>query len=160
MQDLGALGGKISVGYGINASGQVVGYAETASPGTVHAYVYSGGKMQDLGTLGGTYSWAEAINASGQVVGLSGTASGQHAFLYSGGKMTDLNSLLPANSGLTLAWASGINDKGQIAAQGSNGHGYLLTPDSVAATPEPGGLTLLALGAAGLLAAYRRRARA
>jgi hypothetical protein len=53
----------------------------------------------------------------------------------------------------------GINDKGQIAAVGSGNHAYLLTPDSVAAAPEPTGLTLLGLGTAGLLACGCRRAR-
>jgi probable HAF family extracellular repeat protein len=162
LQDLGTLGGVStanSYASGINTSGQVVG-ATTTAGGGVHAFLHSGGKMTDLGSLAGD-TYAKAVNASGQVVGLSslGSSSITHAFLYSGGKMMDLNALLPPDLGVTLAWASGINDRGQIAAQGSNGHGYLLTPDSVAATPEPGGLTLLALGAAGLLAAYRRRSR-
>jgi probable HAF family extracellular repeat protein len=120
--------------------------------------------MADLGTLGGGGSWSRAlsVNASGQVVGYSDTTSAgvPHAFLYSGGWMADLNWLLPAGSGITLTGAYGINDKGQIAAVGSDGHVYLLTSDGVAATPEPSALVLLALGGAGLLGrAWRRRAR-
>jgi hypothetical protein len=74
--------------------------------------------------------------------------------------MTDLNSLLPAGTGFILTTATGINTQGQIVANATNGHAYLLTPASVAAAPEPGSLTLLGLGAAGLLGYCRRRSRA
>ena len=56
MTDLGTLGGTNSVAYGINASGQVVGYAHTTGNAAAHAFLYSGSTMTDLGTLGGTYS--------------------------------------------------------------------------------------------------------
>ena len=154
------------LGYGIptaiNASGQVVGYTTTAT-GDVHAFLYSGGKMTDLGTLGGQSSLATGINASGQVVGFSDVVSpggpysptGRHGFLYSSGKLIDLNDLLAPGSGITLTGGS-INDLGQIVASASNGHSYLLTPDGLTAFPEPGSLTLLGLGAVGLLVCRRR----
>ena len=70
--DLGTLGGTYSFAYGINASGQVVGYSATAGDASsMPFFTYPGGPMQDLGTLGGTYSYANGINASGQVVGSS-----------------------------------------------------------------------------------------
>jgi probable HAF family extracellular repeat protein len=144
---------------GINDAGQIAGSAGG------HALLYSGGQMKDLGTLSEPYNFssgASGINAAGQVVGVSfSRKDGSHAFLYSGGHMTDLNSLLPAGSGPTLYWATGINDKGQIVANGFNGHAYLLTPEGggVAATPEPSAL-LLALGGAGLLGGAWRRRRA
>ena len=73
MQDLGTLGGTYKLRpYGINNSGQVVGYALPAAAPT-HAFLYSGGSMQDLGTLGGTSSFANGINNSGQVVGWADT---------------------------------------------------------------------------------------
>ena len=55
MQDLGSLGGDGGVAYGINAGGQIVGYASTAA-GACHAFLYSNGAMTDLGTLGGDES--------------------------------------------------------------------------------------------------------
>ena len=68
--DLGTLGGTDSYAYGINASGQVVGYCHTTGNAADHAFLYSGSTMTDLGTLGGTDSYANGINDSGQVVGM------------------------------------------------------------------------------------------
>jgi probable HAF family extracellular repeat protein len=128
MIDLGTLAGSsttfVSWAYAINNRGQVVGYSETAS-GATHAFLYSGGSMTDLGVIAGqTGSVAYAVNNLGQVVG----SSGSHAFLYTGGAMTDLNSVVTLPSGVTLFSAAGINDSGQITAEGSNDHAYLLTP--------------------------------
>jgi probable HAF family extracellular repeat protein len=85
MQDLGTLGGSFSNAYGINASGQVVGDAQTAG-GADHAFLYDGTAMQDLnGQIpsgsGWELSYAAAINDNGQIVGY-GLINGQtHAFL-------------------------------------------------------------------------------
>jgi probable HAF family extracellular repeat protein len=114
MQDLGTLGGIGGGAYGINDSGQVVGYSFTAgNSADPHAFLYSGGSMQDLGTLGGSFSGARGINNSGQVVGESLTDNDPlgngHAFLYSGGSIHDLGTLGGSRS---AAWA--INNKGQV----------------------------------------------
>lgn len=77
-------------------------------------------------------SFANAINASGVVVG----SQLGHAIVWVNGFGTDLNTLIPANSGVTLVAGNGINDKGQIVATGlpagstirGNTHVYLLTP--------------------------------
>jgi probable HAF family extracellular repeat protein len=50
LQDLGTLGGTISYGNGVNASGQVAGWSENAG-GLDHAFLYSGGQMLDLNDL-------------------------------------------------------------------------------------------------------------
>ena len=52
MTDLGTLRRLGSSANGINASGQVVGDADTSS-GDNHAFLYSNGTMTDLGTLPG-----------------------------------------------------------------------------------------------------------
>src|SRR5438477_1138347 len=119
MQDHGRIGGAGSVGDGINACGQVTGYARTAS-GDPHAFLYSGGSMQDLGTLGGTNSQGFSVSATGEVAGdswISGNI-GTHAFLYSGGSMHDLNAI--ATAGWELTNARGMNDYAQITGFGSH----------------------------------------
>ena len=150
ISDLGTLGGLRSFAGAINDSGQIVGFADTAS-GIQDAMMYSGnGPMADLGTLAApyhAYSEALGINNNGQVVGFAGANSingnGNHAFLYSGGSMSDLNNLIDSGSGWTLEEATGINDSGQICGFGIDPNGltdaFLLTPITV---PEPSSLVL------------------
>ena len=101
MTDLGTLGGHDSFGWGINASGQVVGQAYTGADWSYNAFLYSNGTMTDLGP--GT---ARGINDSGQVVG---EGDNGHAFLYTNGTMTDLGTL-----GSSSSEANGINASGQV----------------------------------------------
>jgi probable HAF family extracellular repeat protein len=110
---------------------------------TSHAFLWiSGSGMVDMGALpGGTICQARGINNNGQVVGYSASSiGGVHPFLYSCGVMYNLNSLvqnLPA--GVVLSAAYGINDRGQIIADGGiggySGHGYVLTPKVSAVAP-------------------------
>ena len=122
MKDLGTLAGyATSSAQGINAGGQVVGYATTNTGGT-QAFLYSGGSMMGLGVpAGDANSTAEAINSAGQVVGYARpTVGSNHAFLYSNGTMTDLGTL----SGDVTSQALGINDIGQVVGY-SGGRAFL-----------------------------------
>ena len=123
LTDLGTLGGGASEAYGINSSGQVVGWADTSS-GAQHAFLDSGGTMKDLGTLGGTDSCAYGINSSGQVVGVAETSSGTYdVFLYTNGTMKDLTAASGGGGG-----DYAINDKdkgGGLSAGWSYGNGNI-----------------------------------
>jgi probable HAF family extracellular repeat protein len=102
------IGGFDSVGFGINASGEITGETVTQPNGFRHAFLYSKGTMHDLGTLGGDTSEGVAINNSGEVIGGSNTVNGapvDHVFLYKDGLMIDLG---------ILGGGRGINDKAEV----------------------------------------------
>jgi probable HAF family extracellular repeat protein len=113
MTDLGNLGGGVSMGFGINASGEVVGRSylnkvfffpcgrHTCRFTQNDPFSWIAGTMTDLGTFNAmTMSEATAVNSTGDVVGGSNGA----AFLVHNGKMTNLG---PGE-------ATGINDFGEI----------------------------------------------
>lgn len=139
MTDLGTLGGPSSQGIAINASGQVTGYADAAN-NVSHAFISNGTTLIDLGTLSGSsgYSMGKAINVRGQITGSSLSLEvGQlpRAFIYTNNKMTDLNTLVSSDAQAlyTLTDAVGINDRGQIVANGylnssQAQHAFLLNP--------------------------------
>jgi len=110
-------GVKYSAGYGINASGQVVGQAHNASI-QFRAVKWNSSNpfaITELTMLGtGNESGASAINASGQVVGYSrATNNGPfRAVLWNGVTPTDLGAL---GLGGNFSGANSINDSGQIA---------------------------------------------
>ena len=129
--DLGSLGGGVTHGLAIDASGQVTGDSVSSQLVQVpcppqkygqpkkcfthpdDAFEWNNGTMTDLGTLGGNFSQGVAINGSGEVVGSSsGKSSGTGgAFLSNGHGMHQLS---------PPAFAYGINDSGQIAGQCRN----------------------------------------
>jgi len=119
MQDLGTLsGGCTSNGTAINDAGQVIGQSTVNGYQSDRAFLWSNGVMQDGGTLGGD-TYPLGINSEGDVVGSSTAADGQgHAFLYTNGTMYDLNQLVTGLAGTLLSNAFGINDSGQIVANG------------------------------------------
>src|SRR5205807_148331 len=125
--DLGTLGGPVSIAYGINDVGQIVGTSATAS-GTSHAFLWSNGTMADLGSLGSMGpSDGRGINNRGQVVGgtIDANNSQYHAFLWDNGTMSDLGTLPEANN----SEAFGLNDRGAVVGDSGNdsleGHGVL-----------------------------------
>jgi uncharacterized protein (TIGR03437 family) len=144
-----------AIATSVNDSGVAAGIAFNidftllADPNaTSHAVLFTNGSVTDLGVLpGDANSMATGINNAGSVVGFSSTApptftlhlasllsppaSKYHAFLYSGGKMYNLNNQLVNGSGWQLAYATQINNAGQIVGTGLiNGaqHAFLLTP--------------------------------
>lgn len=108
---LPGLGGTSGIVTGLNSSGVVVGFADTAGH-QVHAALWSGSTVNDLGTLGGTSSHASAVNDSGQVSGYSRTAGDGviAATLFSSSGQSDLGILGDGQ----WSYAYAINATGHI----------------------------------------------
>ncbi len=78
LQSLSFMDGLWSKAFGINNSGQVVGFSQelfdsnyVASTTTVtHAILWQDNTVTDIGTLHGSYSIAYGINSQGQIVGI------------------------------------------------------------------------------------------
>jgi probable HAF family extracellular repeat protein len=112
LADLGTLGSGVSMGYGINNLGQVVGQSDLPS-GETHAFFHDGTHLIDLGTFGGVYSVAVGVNDAGEVAGTSTTPDWQNlAFLYSDGQMTPIGDLGGGSS-----QATAINQAGTVIGQ-------------------------------------------
>ncbi len=140
--DLGTLGGSTGNAIAINDAGEVAAEADLPGDQTHDAFLWKNGVVTDLGNLGVT-SFPHAISPTGQVVGSSridATPGNGRAFLWeNGGPMVDLNTLIPANSSLTLVFAETINERGEIGGTGvptgcqpadvaTCGHAFLLIP--------------------------------
>jgi probable HAF family extracellular repeat protein len=135
--DLGTLGGNFSTGWAINQNGEAVGGASFQGDLQNDAVLWRkrAGKWQgtDLGTVNGSNcSFAFSINDSEQVVGISGPGCSLASLWEDGGPMVDLNTLVSPDSGISIQGAATINDRGEIAAGGTdgngNGHALLLIP--------------------------------
>ncbi len=159
LTDLGTLGGASAEADSINDNGQIVGTSLT-SKGLTDVFLYQNGKMNDLGhvTVNGVAipTYATAINDSGTIVGGYGTTT-LTPYVYQGGKFYDLRNLVDPTLGIEWLSVSGINDAGQILAEGnvptfpaSTIDAFLLTP-----VPEPSSAALFTL--ASVMVLHRRR---
>jgi probable HAF family extracellular repeat protein len=169
MTDLNTLGGPDSSGIHVNDRGDATGTAQMPGSGTTsatwisHIFLYSGSTLTDCGLLpGDNYGNAGGMNDYDMIVGYSlpnaaAPGADSRAVIYSNGVLTDLNTLIPANSGLTLLAGEGINDSDQIIANAIDASGttvgVLLDREIV---PEPGTMELTGV-AAGLLLCRRGR---
>jgi len=120
---LGTLGGGTSEALGINASGQITGWASLMNLSS-HAFLRTDQGMFDLGVLpGGNASSGTSINNLGQVTGWSYTATGSkpRAFFYDPGK-----TLVDLGQGMDSI-GNAINAFGHVAGQWA-GHAAIYTP--------------------------------
>lgn len=153
-------GGALAYPCAVNEANQIVGAADNGQFDAFgneidHAVIWAneGTSLVDLGTLlGFDGSFASGINNVGQVIGGNYvTSSDEWAFGYSHPfiwdsvhGMRDLASLLPANSGWTLAHALigeiQINDNGEIVttATDSQGVDHAVLLRSVSGTTSSG----------------------
>ena len=131
--NLGTLpGDNYSAAYAINDVGQVVGVS-TSDSGS-RAFIYENGTMKDMKVsyVGDPESRVGIdINNLGQAVVTSAEGI---PFVYQNGVATNLNDWLRPevmDLGYTVTEAKGINDRGQIIAQGTledSERGFLLNP--------------------------------
>ncbi|MBL9129380.1 MAG: hypothetical protein JNL97_17140, partial [Verrucomicrobiales bacterium] len=107
----------------ISDQGLVVGNGQYPSGAGSRVVTYEDGTWTDLGDMfGGGAAEATGVNRFGQIVGRALTNGVWHAFLYTDGRAFDLNTLVPG-SGWTLSDARDINDRSQIAANGTRNNG-------------------------------------
>jgi len=156
--DLGTLpGDDISVGFGLNDAGWVVGESDRLaadnSLSRYRAVLWRDGVATDLGTLGGGVATARAVNNRGQVVGVSCTAGdgavfscGDYAaFLWQDRRMANLGSL-----GGGGTFPRRINDAGQVVGDSRTADGatraFLWQGGALRALGTLGGATSAAWG--------------
>lgn len=118
MLDLGTLGGRASRALDINASGLIVGHAQSAAANE-RAVLWRNGVIRDLGTLGGLQAAALGVNRSGVIVGRAETKARKFkAFVWRNGSMRALSTL-----GGDFTQANAINAAGQIVGYGTTKSG-------------------------------------
>jgi len=136
LRDLGTLGGDWASANWVNEPGDVAGWAWNSGNQASHAFLWRKGVLIDLGTVDGDpNSEGFVVNSRRQVVGATQDDNFNyvHAFLWERGSMADLNALIvPLAGNVQLNAAVGLNERGEIVAQGTlpNGdqHAYLLVP--------------------------------
>jgi len=126
-------GAQETFAYGINDSGQVVGWYEDGT-GREHAFLYSSGTFTSFNYPGAT-TYAYGLNDMGDIVGSFQDATGvQHGFIYSSGTFSSVN--YPR---AIYTYLYGINDMGQIVGNRSGD------------VPEPSSILLVVTGLASIV---------
>ena len=138
LQDTGHA--RSNFAYAINNLGQIVGKVRSVDGTTYVASLWQpDGTLTILGKLPEDHAaFATGINNLGQVVGntVDSGNNWSHGFLWQNNVMTDLNTLIPADSNLSIISASNINERGQISGMATvvagphtgDIHAYLATP--------------------------------
>jgi probable HAF family extracellular repeat protein len=153
LHTLAGVPGRNSHAAAINEAGVIVGDADPVADflDYQNAAVWENGVvtfLPDLGDVGGVIeSFARDINDHGTIVGTSITPSFEvHAVTWRNGQCVDLNTLIPPNSGWSLANAYAISNDGRIVGEGFTSLGlqaFELVPDSA------GGFEVYGAGCAG-----------
>ena len=139
VENLGAFSGAVPTVTGINASGQVSGFVDTASGTRAVRYSPATG-WQLLPGLDARFSVANGINASGDLTGYYLNAGGfTHAFRYRDG--SGVEDIAPISGNFSQAF--GINDDGAVVGVSSDASGlvaFVAAPGTAAsALPTLGG---------------------
>ena len=107
---------------GLNDQGQAVGATGTCTSFAIHAVLWENDHAFQLADLGHTGSDAYAINDHGQAVGYVSTTDGSTivASLWENGGVKNLG-ILPGDG---AAFATGINNRGQVVGSTFNSQGW------------------------------------
>ncbi len=129
LTNLGTGGAQQSSARDINELGQIVGSTSngTGTTATSTAALWQNGALTNLPSLGGARSDTNGINNFGQIVGFSQNVGAvSNAVVWTNGALSNLNSLVTNPTTLavngapvTLSNATGINNVGNIIAQGT-----------------------------------------
>lgn len=111
---LGTLGGTDGWAFGINNSGQAVGYSRD-SGGRPRAFLWQNNVMNRLPGGDAISATAYGINDAGVAVGVSD----RRAVSWTNGLLTDLNRYAPAGANVEFTRAAGISGKGAIIVLGT-----------------------------------------
>jgi hypothetical protein len=135
--------------YGVNDSGELVGYYQTAPGGAFNGFMGQiGGSSSTLNESAFTNTFVTGINDSGQIVGCVGTCGGPAAqanetFLYNGTSFTVFNPSF-ANTTNVKSQGAGINGSGLIVGSytgtlsGVTGtHGYVDNAGTYSSFSDP-----------------------
>lgn len=121
VENLGTVAGAVPTVTGINATGQVSGFVNTAT-GTRAVRYTPGTGWQLLPGLDARFSVANGINASGDLTGSYTTAAGfTHAFRYRDG--SGVEDIAPIFGSFSQAF--GINDDGTVVGVSSDPSGLV-----------------------------------
>jgi probable HAF family extracellular repeat protein len=109
-----------SIGYGINDSGAIVGFAgSTPGTGQPGAFLYSGGVFSYPSYPNSFGTFAFAINNAGQLAGTYLDSLGnQHAFISTGANYQNIDP--PVDPSQLFATATSINNHGQVLVNNLN----------------------------------------
>jgi probable HAF family extracellular repeat protein len=116
-----AAGGAWCTAGGINAAGQMTGYAVPAGGDYVNAFIWQDGVLSFLGALpGGSSSYGRAINRKGHVAvtGDRMTANGPtiHAAVWNGSRLVELGELFEGGES-DVAW---LNDHDDVVGRAND----------------------------------------
>ena len=115
VEDLGTLGGDVSVARAINDRGDVVGFARVISGARGAPFLWTEADgMREIGECTGSSGVAAGINNSREVVGICDEATGTQAFFWS--EATGRINFPPSEFTTTSALA--INDRGEVTGTG------------------------------------------
>jgi uncharacterized membrane protein len=147
----------------LNDHGQIVAAEGVGFAGTGHGILYEHGVSARVDVPGALWTFLTGVNNLGEIAGhyTPRGAIGISGFVYRGGTFTTLD--VP---GATVTYPYSINDAGQLAVAaggpdlGRLYHGFVATPVTVAATPEPETWVLLGARLLAIGGVARRRRRA